>query len=117
MVVDVTSVVIAVITIVPGILAAHWARGAKKDAKDAKENSAGTLHEVHSNGGMSGPKPTLKDYMKHHATELERVNVSVTSLERRFKKLETTFADETKHNRVMDRALGELYLAYRNETL
>lgn len=117
MTVDLTTVIVSVITIVPGVLAAYWARGAKRDAKQAKENSAGTLHEVNTNGGMGGPNPTLKDYTKHQMVELERLSVAVGSLEHRFAGLEHAFANETKHNRVMDRALGELYLAHKNEEL
>lgn len=106
-------IVIALITIIPTTLAAYWARGARNDSREAnqnateaKENSAGALHEVKANGGMDDPDPTLKDYIKW-------VGENTSGNTRRLDKLEAILEAHMKHSKVMDAALAEVFFTVK----
>lgn len=99
-------VVIAFIGIVPTTLAAYWSRQAKSNSVEAKVNSAGALHEVKANGGMSDPDPTLKDYIVF-------VGENVDSQGRRLGGLEELVADHIRHSQFMDQALARVFLHIR----
>lgn len=114
---QVAAIAVAAISIVPATLAAYWARNAKTDAAAARENSAGTLHEVNSNGGVSGPNPTLKDHAQHLNKQFEMLTSVVNSNIDRTQNLESLLADHLKESRIATQALGELYLAYKNKQL
>lgn len=103
---SIALVIIAAITIIPTTLAAYWARGAKKDSGEAKENSAKALHEVATNGGMSDPNPNLNDHVKYQTQMLE-------SLGAKFSDLRADFDAHLAHSKIMDEALAELYLEIR----
>lgn len=100
---SIALIIVAVITIIPTTLAAYWARTAKSNSEEAKENSAGALHEVKENGGMSDPDPTLKDYVKF-------VGESVESLARRQSRLEDTLEAHLAESKIMNSALAQVYL-------
>lgn len=100
---SIALIIVAVITIIPTTLAAYWARTAKSNSEEAKENSAGALHEVKANGGMSDPDPTLKDYVKF-------VGENVESLARRQSRLEDTLEAHLAESKIMNSALAQVYL-------
>lgn len=109
-------IVVAIIGIVPATLAAFWARGARthsleanKNANEAKENSAGALHEVKANGGMDDPDPTLKDYIKW-------VGENVARNSRRIDSIEEDLSSHIRHSKVMDAALAEVFFVVRPDT-
>jgi len=114
---QVATIAVAAISIIPATLAAHWARNAKTDAAAARENSAGTLHEVNSNGGMNGPNPTLKDHAQHLEVLVELLSSQVTNNTKRTQNLEFLLDDHLKECSVSNQALVELYLAYKNKQL
>lgn len=106
-------VLVAFIGIVPATLAAIWSRGARthsleanKNANEAKENSAGALHEVKANGGMDDPDPTLKDYIKW-------VGENVARNSRRLDNVESDLSSHIKHSQIMDAALAEVFFVVR----
>lgn len=105
---SIALILIAAIGIIPATLAAYWSRGAKKESKDAKENSEKALHEVATNGGMSDPNPNLNDHVKYQTEMLE-------SLITEFNDLKTDFGAHLVHSKTMDEALAELYLQIRPE--
>lgn len=105
---SIALVLIAAITIIPTTLAAYWARGAKKDSGEAKENSAKALHEVATNGGMSDPNPNLNDHVKYQTEMLE-------NLTKGHDDLQSAFEAHLAHSKTMDEALAELYLQIRPE--
>lgn len=105
---SVALILIALIGIIPATLAAVWSRSAKHSSAEAKNNSAGTLHEVKANGGMSDPDPTLKDYIKF-------VGENVEMNSRRIDKFEEMFSEHLKHSRLMDSALAEVFFAVKKD--
>ena len=94
------------IGIVPATLAAIWSRSSKKNSIEANENSAGALHEVRANGGMSDPDPTLKDYIKF-------VGENVENNTRNINKITEILQEHLEHSKFMDAALAEVFLAVR----
>ena len=105
--------VVALITIVPAVLAAYWAKGARSDSKQAKQNSADAAEsatlaaaEVMSNGGMSDPNPNLNDHVKYQTEKLD-------SIESRLDGLGEAFVTHLNQADVMFQALAELYLERR----
>lgn len=103
---SIALILIAAIGIIPATMAAYYSRGAKKDSKDAKENSAKALHEVATNGGMSDPNPNLNDHVKYQTEMLE-------SLISELSDLKADFGAHLVHSKTMDEALAELYLQIR----
>jgi hypothetical protein len=99
-------IVVACIGIIPATLAAFWARTAKNNSNEAKENSAGALHEVKANGGMLDPDPTLKDYV-HWLGDM------MSSDSRRIDKIESILDNHIKHSKVMDAALAEVFFVVK----
>lgn len=100
------QLLISAVTIVPAIAAAFWAKSAQRSSTEAKENSAGALHEVKSNGGMSDPDPTLKDYIKFVGEIVEKDG-------RRLDKLEELLDQHLKHSKIMDAALAEVFFVVK----
>lgn len=94
------------IAIIPATLAAIWARSAKQNSSEAMDNSAGALHEVKANGGMSDPDPTLKDYIKFVGENVERLG-------RRMDHTEGLLDDHLKHSKVMDAVLAEVFFVVK----
>ncbi len=103
---SIALVVIAAIGIIPGTLAVVYSRKASNNAVEAKENSAGALHEVKANGGMSDPDPTLKDYIKF-------VGESVVNQDTRLSALENLLEEHLAHSKIMDSALAQVFLHIR----
>lgn len=95
-----------IVMIVPATLAALWARSAKKNSVEAKENSAGALHEVKANGGMSDPDPTLKDYIKYVGENMEKDS-------RRLDNVEALIEEHLRHSKLMDSILAEVFFAVK----
>lgn len=95
-------IIIAAIGIVPATLAAVWSRSAKTNSVEAKHNSAGALHEVKANGGMSDPDPTLKDYIKFVGEKVEQHG-------RRVDSIEDLLSEHLRHSKMMDQALAEVF--------
>lgn len=102
-------ILVATIAIIPTTLAAFWSRTARNNSIEAKENSAGALHEVKANGGMSDPDPTLKDYIKH-------VGETMATDSRRVDRIETLLENHLKHSKMMDAILAEVFFAVKPET-
>lgn len=92
-----SMVAVAVITIVPSTLAAVWSHKGNTKAKESLSKAEETLHEVKANGGMDGPDPTMKDYIKHLSKEQAQ--------------LKKAFEAHMVHSKVMDQALAQVYLA------
>lgn len=92
-------ILVAIITIIPTTLAAVYARR-------ANTNSADALHEVKSNGGMSDPDPTLKDYVKYVGENAERTTRRVSAIEELLDK-------HIQHSNIMDDAIARVFLKIR----
>ena len=101
-------VLVATIGIVPATLAAFWSRTARNNSIEARDNSAGALHEVKANGGMSDPDPTLKDYIKH-------VGETMAADSRRLDQLQDLLTTHIKHSTLMDAILAEVFFAVKPE--
>lgn len=101
-----TFVITSLIAIVPATCAAIWAHSAKKSSAEANTNSAGALHEVKANGGMSDPDPTLKDYIRYVGEIVEKDG-------RRIDKMESLLDDHLKHSKIMDAALAEVFFVVK----
>lgn len=105
-----TSIFLGLITIIPATLAALYARSAKKDSSEAKQNSADTLHEIATNGGMADPNPNLNDHVKYQTEMTEWLVESV-------KIMQSKFDSHLEHSKVMDQALAEVYMEVRPKPL
>lgn len=105
---SVATFLAAGVAIIPATLAAVWSRTAKKNSGEAKSSSAEALHEVKSNGGMSDPDPTLKDYIKFVGQEMEDQGV-------RLENLDKTLQEHLRHGKMMDEALAEVYMQVMKE--
>lgn len=99
-------IIIAGLGLIGTLFSAYWARGAKDQAKEAKQNSEQALHEVSTNGGMSDPNPNLNDHVKYQTEMMEWIV-------RNHQGLRTDFDKHLKHSAIMDQALAELYLKDR----
>lgn len=114
---SIAIVIVAIVGAVPVILSAKWSRAAKTNSEEAKTNSASTLHEVETNGGMDSPVPNLNDHVKYQTGMAEEMLKLVNRMDERFTD-HLDEADEAKqllinhieHSKVMDKALAEIYL-------
>lgn len=97
---------IAAISIIPTTLAAIWSKSAQRNSVEANANSAGALHEVRSNGGMSDPDPTLKDYVRFVGELAEKDD-------RRLDKVEELLEEHLRHSKIMDAALAEVFFVVK----
>lgn len=110
---SIALILIAAIGIIPATMAAVWSRSsrtnsieANQNAKEARDNSAGTLHEVKANGGMTGPDPTLKDIMKY-------VGEIAAQDSRRMDRIEELIENHIRHSNLMDSVLAEVFFAVK----
>lgn len=109
-------IAVAIIGAISSTLAAYWARTAKQNSAAAKENSAGALNEVRTNGGMSDPNPNMNDHVKYQTEMLEAMGTQVGDLREEVTTLSTTVKDHIAHGKLMDQALAELYLAVKADS-
>lgn len=68
------------VTAVCSLIAAYWARGAKRNSEEAKNSAAEAANEVKTNGGMSDPNPNLNDHVKYQTEMAEEQRHALESL-------------------------------------
>lgn len=98
---NLTNVAIALIAAVPLVLAAHWSRQSKNNSRIARA-------EVETNGGMTDPKPNLNDHVKYQTQMLEELVMRQDNTDK-------ILGDHLAHSKLMDQALAEMYLVYREK--
>lgn len=107
---SVMLVVVAVVGIVPGVLAAYWAKGSKQNSKDAKDAAEEAAGQVRTNGGMSDPNPNVNDHIKYQTEMLESVVHELLNQKK-------ILSDHIQHSNIMDQAIAEVYLHVKPGTL
>lgn len=98
---DLIKLGIAVVAAVPIVLTAHWSRQSKNNSQIARA-------EVEKNGGMTDPKPNLNDHVMYQTEMLESLILRQDNTDR-------ILGDHLSHSKLMDQALAEMYLVYREK--